>query len=128
VTRCSLQNMASTFFKTQEVFKILFCVFTVCKNDKEKRGNSRKKFGNRLIFANFRHIFTCVSTYIQRGSSFCFVVVVVVVVNLFLTLLKLLHYCPISPCFQHIAPLHAPLPVSLALQSCQAALPGNLVR
>jgi hypothetical protein len=37
-------------------------------------------------------------------------------------------YCPISPCFQHIAPLHAPLPCSLARQPCPAALPCSLAR
>jgi hypothetical protein len=40
--------------------------------------------------------------------------------------LKILHYCPISPCFQHIAPLHAPLPFSLARQPCPPALQKNL--
>jgi hypothetical protein len=53
------------------------------------------------------------------------------------TLLKVLHYCPISPCFQHIAPLHASLPDnlepaalpgSLARQPCLAARPGRLAR
>jgi hypothetical protein len=41
----------------------------------------------------------------------------------------MLHYSPISPCFQHIAPLHclaAALPGSLALQPCPAALPCSL--
>jgi hypothetical protein len=49
--------------------------------------------------------------------------------------LKILHYCPISPCFQHIAPLHAhawqgcaPLPCSFARQPCPAVLPGSLAR
>jgi hypothetical protein len=42
------------------------------------------------------------------------------------TLLKILHYCPISPCFQHIAPLHSALPGSLARQPCPAALPRRL--
>jgi hypothetical protein len=53
------------------------------------------------------------------------------------TLLKVLHYCPISPCFQHIAPFHASLhdnlepaalPGSLARQPCTAALPGSPAR
>jgi hypothetical protein len=62
---------------------------------------------------------------------FCFVVVVVIVVVVVVvvladTLLRILHYCPISPCFQHIAPLHVPLPCSLARQPCPAALPGSL--
>jgi hypothetical protein len=55
-------------------------------------------------------------------------VVVVVVVLGADTLLKILHYCPISPCFQHIAALHAPLPGSVARQPCPAALPGSLAR
>jgi hypothetical protein len=42
--------------------------------------------------------------------------------------LKILQYCPISPCFQHIASLHAPLPCSLARLPCPAALPGILAR
>jgi hypothetical protein len=42
--------------------------------------------------------------------------------------LKILHYCLHSPCFQHIAPLHAPLPCSLARQPFPAALPGSLAR
>jgi hypothetical protein len=67
-----------------------------------------------------------VGTYLQRGSKFCFVVVVLG------TLLRMLHYCPISPCFQHFAPWHAPLhclaalPGSLARQPCPAALPAVL--
>jgi hypothetical protein len=60
-----------------------------------------------------------VRTYVQRGSKFCFVVFVVVVVLVLVlvladTLLRILNYSPISPCFQHITPLHAPLPGSLA--------------
>jgi hypothetical protein len=47
---------------------------------------------------------------------FCFVVVGTD------TLIRILHYCPISPCFQHIiAPLHTALPGSLA-RACSAAL------
>jgi hypothetical protein len=42
------------------------------------------------------------------------------------TLLKILHYCPISPCFQHISPLPAALPGSLARQPCPGALPASL--
>jgi hypothetical protein len=52
----------------------------------------------------------------------CFVVVVLVV--LADTLIRILHYCPISPCFQHIAPLHA----ALHRQPCPAALLGSLAR
>jgi hypothetical protein len=81
--------------------------------------------------------FTRVCTYVQRGSMFCFVVVVLVLVLVLVllfvlvladTLLRILHYCPISPCFQHITPLHAPLPGSLARQPCPAALPGSIAR
>jgi hypothetical protein len=57
---------------------------------------------------------------------FCFVVVLVVLVLVLVladTLLRIQHYCPISPCFQHIAPLHAPLPCSLARQPCPAVRP-----
>jgi hypothetical protein len=71
-------------------------------------------------------IFTLVGTYVQRGSKFCFVVLVVVVV-LADTLIRILHYCPISPCFQHIiAPLHTALR-ALARQPC-TRLPGSLAR
>jgi hypothetical protein len=40
---------------------------------------------------------------VQRGSKFCFVLVFVLLL-LGATLVRI-HYCPISPCFQHIAPL-----------------------
>jgi hypothetical protein len=59
---------------------------------------------------------------------FCFVVVVVVGTD---TLIRILHYCPISPCFQHIfAPLLQPCLAALralARQPC-ARLPGSLAR
>jgi hypothetical protein len=81
----------------------------------------------RFGYLNF---FTRVGTYVQRGSKFCFVVVLLVVVGeslikilLYLpilfnftmlsSLLKILHYCPISPCIQ---------------QPCPAGLPGSLAR
>jgi hypothetical protein len=63
-----------------------------------------------------------VDTYVQRG--FCFVVLVLGAD----TLIKILQYCPILPCFQHIAPLHAALPGILARKSCPAVLPGSLAR
>jgi hypothetical protein len=67
-------------------------------------------------------IFTRVGTYVQRGSKFCFVVLVVVLVLVVAdTLIRILHYCPISPCFQHI------IAYSLARQPC-ARLPGSLAR
>jgi hypothetical protein len=67
-------------------------------------------------------------TYVQRGSTICFVVVLLVLlVVLADTLIRILHYCPISPCFQHIiAPLHTALR-ALARQPC-ACLPGSLAR
>jgi hypothetical protein len=64
--------------------------------------------------------FTRVGTYVQRGSKFCFVVLVVVLAVAD-TLIRILHYCPISPCFQHI------IAYSLARQPC-ARLPGSLAR
>jgi hypothetical protein len=69
---------------------------------------------------------TRVGTYVQRGSKFCFVVVLLVLAD---TLIKILNYFPISPCFQHIAPLPCSpaLPGHLARQPYPAALPGNLV-
>jgi hypothetical protein len=82
--------------------------------------------------------FTRVGTYVQRGSKFCFVVLVVLVL-VAESLVRILHYCPISPCFQPIiAPLHTALPGSLA-HACPAALlslarqpctrlPGTLAR
>jgi hypothetical protein len=84
---------------------------------------------------NVEQIFTRVCTYVQRGSKFCFVVLVLVLVAD--TLIRMLHYSPISPCFHHIAPLHcslarqpcpAALPGSFARQPCPAALPGSLAR
>jgi hypothetical protein len=75
--------------------------------------------------------FTRVGTYVQRGSKFCFVVVVVlffVVANL----LRILHFRPLSPCFQMLSILchcmHVTLPGSLARQTCPADLPGRLAR
>jgi nucleoside permease NupC len=95
-------------------------------------------------------LFTRVGTYVQRGSKFCFVVVVVVLVvvgeslikillylpilfniTMLSSLLKILHYCPISPCIQQPCSAALPgslarqrLPGSLARQPCPAALPG----
>jgi hypothetical protein len=42
------------------------------------------------------------------------------------SLLKILHFCPISPCIQQ--PCTAGLPGSLARPPCPAALPGRLAR
>jgi hypothetical protein len=70
-------------------------------------------------------VFTRVGTYVQRRSKFCFVVLLGAD-----TLLKFLHYCPISPCFEQpcLAALPQPCPGSLARQLCPAALPGSLAR
>jgi hypothetical protein len=84
-------------------------------------------FKKKLCSMLERIVFTRVGTYVQRGSKFCFVVLVVLVVVAD-TLIRILHFRPISPCFQHIAPLHATLPGSLARQPCPAALPGSLTR
>jgi hypothetical protein len=59
-----------------------------------------------------------VLAYVQRGSKVCFVVVVVHLAD---TLIRILHYCLISPCVQHIAPLHC-------MHHCPAALPGRFAR
>jgi hypothetical protein len=58
---------------------------------------------------------TRVGTYVQRGSKFCFVVVLLVLLVVVVgeSLIKILHYCPISPCIQ---------------QPCPAALTGSLDR
>jgi hypothetical protein len=62
-------------------------------------------------------LFTRVGTYVQRGSKFCFVVVVLLLILVLTdTFPRILHFGPISPWFQHIAPLHATLPGSLARQ------------
>jgi hypothetical protein len=75
-------------------------------------------------------VFTRVCTYVQRGSKFWFVVLVLAD-----TLLRIyLHYCPISPCaafsilHQCMHPCHAAFPGSLVRQPCPAALPGSLAR
>jgi hypothetical protein len=88
----------------------------------------RSKFVQKYRqFFKAREIFTRVGTYIQRGSKFCFVVLVVTD-----TLIRILHYCPISPWFQHIIAyslVHAcPAALrALARQPC-ARLPGSLAR
>jgi hypothetical protein len=86
-----------------------------------------------VLFCRKYVLFTFLLTYQRgRGSKFCFAVLVVLV--LADTLIKILHYCPSSPCFQQIAPfaLHAALPGTLpsclALQPSPAALPGSLAR
>jgi hypothetical protein len=80
-------------------------------------------------------IFTRVGTYayVQRRSKFCFLVVLVVGTD---TLIRILHFRPISPCILHHC-MHPcldrqPCPYSLALaalplplQPCSAALPKH---
>jgi hypothetical protein len=87
-----------------------------------KNGQKMVKKLSKNCPRNVSNFFTSVGTYVQRGYKFCFVVVLAV------SLIKILHYCPISPCFQHIAACHAPLPCNLARQPCPAALPGSLAR
>jgi hypothetical protein len=63
----------------------------------------------------------CVGTYVQRGSKYCFVVV------LLGTLVRILHFRPISPYFQLLSILchcmHVTLPGSLARQPCPIVRP-----
>jgi hypothetical protein len=69
-------------------------------------------------------LFTRVGTYVQRGSKFCFVVVVVVLgVTVIAQNIALL-----SNFTMHSAALPPALPGSLARQPCPAALPGSLAR
>jgi hypothetical protein len=73
-------------------------------------------------------LFTRVGTYVQLGSKFCFVVLVLGAD----TFIKILQYCPISPCFQTCNG-NMDLPGSLCLaalpgQPCPVALPGSLAR
>jgi hypothetical protein len=87
----------------------------------------------RFLFCRGRQyqFFTRVCTYVQRGSKYCFVVVLVVVLLFLVTLVRILHFRPISPCFQLLPgslaqePSLAALPCSLARQPCPAALPGS---
>jgi hypothetical protein len=79
------------------------------------RGNT----GGLTLNFDGKIIFTRVGTYVQRGSKFCFVVVLLlgkslVKILLYLpilfnftmlsSLIKILHYCPISPCIQQPCP------------------------
>jgi hypothetical protein len=66
-----------------------------------------------LGYQKLETIFTRVGTFVQRGSKFCFVVLLVLV--LVGTLVRILHFRPISPCFQLVS----------ILQHCPAALPGS---
>jgi hypothetical protein len=71
------------------------------------------------------YVFTRVCTFVQRGSKFCFVLVLVLVAA---NLLRILHFRPIFTMLsaaQHIVPLHA---CNLARQPCSADLPGGLAR
>jgi hypothetical protein len=55
----------------------------------------------------------CIGTFVQRGSKFCFVVLLVLV--LVGTFVRILHFRLISPCFQLVS----------ILQHCPAAMPGS---
>jgi hypothetical protein len=78
---------------------------------------------------------TRVGTYVQRGSKFCFVVVLLVVgvtdiaqnTALLSNFTMLSAYCTIACTFAR-QPCPAALPGSLARQPCPAALPGRLAR
>jgi hypothetical protein len=63
-----------------------------------------------------------VGTYVQRGSKFCLVVVVVGVTFI----APILHYCQISPYNMHSAYFN--IACSLARQPYPASLPGILAR
>jgi hypothetical protein len=58
-----------------------------------------------------------VRMYVQRGSKYCFVVLV-----LGESLVRILHFRPISSCFQLLCILHVAFPSSLARQPCPARL------
>jgi hypothetical protein len=73
-----------------------------------------------------------VGTYVQRGSKFCFVVLVGVTdiaqnTALLSNFTMLSAYCTIACTFAR-QPCSAALPGSLARQPCPAALPGSLAR
>jgi hypothetical protein len=81
-------------------------------------------------------IFTRVSTYVQRVSKFCFVVVLLLLVGvtdiaqntaLLSNFTMLSAYCTIACTFAW-QQWPAALPGSLARQPCPAALPGSLAR
>jgi hypothetical protein len=80
-------------------------------------------------------LFTRVGTYVQRGSKFCFVVLVVLVgvtdiaqnTALLSNFTMLPAYCTIAYTFARQS-CPAALPGSLARQPCPAALPGSLAR
>jgi hypothetical protein len=74
-------------------------------------------------------VFTCVCTFVQRGSKFCFVVADTLLRNQNTEfsnspILQFHHAFRL----QHITPLHAPLLCSLVRQPCPAALPGSLAQ
>jgi hypothetical protein len=86
-----------------------------------------RKYIYRYSKRPLRCVFTCVCTFVQRGSKFCFVVLLVAA-----NLLRILHFRPISPCFQLLSILchcmHVTLLGCLARQTCLTALPGRLDR
>jgi hypothetical protein len=90
-----------------------------------------------VIFSLFLYntcIFTRVGTYVQRGSQFCFVVLLVLEVTdiaqntaLLSNFTMLSSYCTIACTFAR-QPCPAALPGRLARQTCPADLPGRLAR
>jgi hypothetical protein len=90
-----------------------------------------------VIFSLFLYntcIFTRVGTYVQRGSQFCFVVLLVLEVTdiaqntaLLSNFTMLSSYCTIACTFAR-QPCPADLPGRLARQTCPADLPGRLAR
>jgi hypothetical protein len=85
-------------------------------------------------FSQFASIFTRVGTYVQRGSKFCFVVVVVVVLGVTVIAQNIAF---LSNFTMHSAALlgslaRQPCPAALhcmrARQPCPAAFPGSLAR
>jgi hypothetical protein len=82
--------------------------------------------------STIQSVFTCVGTYVQRGSKFCFVVLVGVTdiaqnTALLSNFTMLSAYCTIACTFAR-QPCPAALPGSLARQPCPAALPSSLAR
>jgi hypothetical protein len=79
-------------------------------------------------------IFTRVGTYVQRGSKFCFVLLLlgvrVIAQNIALLSNFIMHSAALPGSPGHLArpPCPAALPGSLARQPCPAALPGSLAR
>jgi hypothetical protein len=76
------------------------------------------------------NVYTRVGTYMQRGSKFCFILVLADTLIKILPLYNynmLSAYCTIA-CRLARQPCPAAFPSSLARQPCPAALPGSLAR